>query len=237
VVLSLVAGCGGEGTLEFTARLDDKPIAGLEIVALPYDANKLWDSLEQAAAVPRPVFSGLETELRAYRRKDPDSATTLSSEWAEARQAVADLTDSLRAMERGTAAYTRAYARFRTAYDALGRKEAVLEGRMRRELGSDRELALRAGAAADSLRRWEAEAYRALRSLVAKYDEVPPITTDSLGRAQVYLEAGTWWLVARHPDRGNPFMEFAWHVPVVVSSIVPVATHLSNHNVTLRWRR
>ena len=107
---------------------------------------------------------------------------------------------------------------------------------MRRELGSDRELALRAGAAADSLRRWEAEAYRAWRSLVAEYDEIR-ITTDSLGRAQVYLEAGTWWLVARHTDPENPFMEFAWHVPVVVSSIVPVATHLSDHNVTLQWRR
>ncbi|MFB3112016.1 MAG: hypothetical protein ACE10G_08285 [Gemmatimonadales bacterium] len=237
MVLSLVAGCGGEGTLEFTASLDDRPLAGLEIVALPYDASGLLDSLEQAAAVPRPVFSELETELLAYRRKDTDSVTALSSEWAETRQAVADLADSLLAMERGTAAYTRAYARFRTAYDALGRKEAVLEGRMRRELGSDRELALRAGAAADSLRRWEAEPISAFWSLVAEYDEFPPITTDSLGRAQVYLEAGTWWLVARHPDRGNPFMEFAWHVPVVVSSIVPVATHLSNHNVTLRWRR
>ncbi len=222
--------------MEFTASLDDMPIAGLEIVALPYDASGLLDSLEQAAAVPSPVFSELETELRAYRRKDPDSVTTLSSEWAEARQAVADLADSLRAMERGTAAYTRAYARFRTAYDALGREEAVLEGRMRRELGSDRELAMRAGAAADSLRRWEAEPNSAFWSLVAEYDEVR-IITDSLGRAHVYLEAGTWWLVARHPDPENPFMEFAWHAPVVVSSIVPVATHLSDHNVTLRWRR
>jgi len=236
VVLSLLAGCGGEGTLEFTASLDDMPIAGLEIVALPYDASGLLDSLEGAAPVPRPVFSELETELLAYRRKDTDSVTALSSEWAETRQAVADLADSLHAMERGTAAYARAYARFRAAYGALGREEAVLEGRMRRELGSDRELALRAGAAADSLRRWEAEAYGALRSLVAEYDEIR-ITTDSLGRAQVYLEAGTWWLVARHPDPENPFMEFAWHVPVVVSSIVPVATHLSDHNVTLRWRR
>ncbi len=236
MVLSLVAGCGGEGTLEFTASLDDMPIAGLEIVALPYDASGLLDSLEQATAVPRPVFSELETELRAYRRKDPDSVTALSSEWAEARQAVADLADSLHAMERGTAAYTRAYARFRIAYDALGREEAVLEGRMRRELGSDRELALRAGAAADSLRRWEAGAYGALRSLAVEHDEFR-ITTDSLGRAHVSLEAGTWWLVARHPDSENPFMEFAWHVPVVVSSIVPVATHLSDHNVTLRWRR
>ena len=233
MVLSLVAGCGGEGTLEFTASLDDMPIAGLEIVALPYDASGLLDSLEGAAAA---VFSELETELRAYRRKDTDSVTALSSEWAETRQAVADLADSVRAMERGTAAYARAYARLRAAYGALGREEAVLEGRMRRELGSDRELALRAGAAADSLRRWEAEAYRAWRSLVAEYDEIR-ITTDSLGRAQVYLEAGTWWLVARHPDPENPFMEFAWHVPVVVSSIVPVATHLSDHNVTLRWRR
>ncbi len=212
------------------------PVAGLEIVALPYDASALLDSLEQAAAVPRPVFSELETELRAYRRKDPNSVTALSSEWAEARQAVADLADSYTrwsVVQRPTRGRTPVSGPPTTP---LAGKRRVLEGRMRRELGSDRELALRAGAAADSLRRWEAEAYGALRSLVAEYDEVS-ITTDSLGRAHVYLEAGTWWLVARHPDPENPFMEFAWHVPVVVSSIVPVATPLSDHNVTLRWRR
>lgn len=232
----LVGACGHEGKVELRVSLDHVPLAGLEIVALPYDADRILDSLEQAATTPRPDFSDLEAELRTYQRKDPDSITALSSEWAEARRAVADLADTLHGMERGSAEYAEAYGRFRTAYDALSREEAGLEGRMRRELGSDRELALRTAAAADSLRRWEESAYRDFPGLVAEHEGVT-LTTDSLGRVHATLEPGPWWFVARRPDPENPFMEFIWRVPVVVSSLVPVTTPLSNHNVTFRWRR
>jgi hypothetical protein len=236
MALLIGGACGGEGEVELRASLDHVPLVGLEIVAIPYDVGRILDSLGQAAATPRPDFSVLEAELQTYRRKDPDSITALSSEWSEARQAVADLADTLSAMERGSPDYAAAYARFRTAYGGLSREEAELEGRMRRELGSDRELALRAGAAADSLRRWEESAYRDFPSLVTEYEEVT-LTTDSLGRVHASLEAGPWWFVARRPDPENPFMERIWRVPVVVSSFVPVATPLSDHNVTLRWRR
>ncbi len=234
--LVVLAGCGGEGEVVLTATLDEVPLVGLEIVALPYDAQSLLDSLGRAAPTPRPDYTALEAELKDYQRKDSDSIANLSAEWAEARRAVAQLADTLNGMERGSAKYASAYTRFRTAYHALSRDEAVLEGRMRRELGSDRDLAARAGAAADSLRRWEQEAYRAFADVVAGQDGITG-KTDSLGQARLGLEAGRWWLVARRPDPENPFMEFAWNVPLVVSSIVPVATPLSGHNVTLRWRR
>ena len=235
-LIVLLSGCGGEGKVLLSAKLNGLPLANLEIVALPYNAERLLDSLERVAADPRPDFSELEAELQAYTRKDPDSVAALSSEWADARRAVADLADTLNAMGRGSAGYSRAYGRFRSAYDALSGREAELESRMRRELGSDRELALRAGAAADSLRRWEEEAYRDFPDLVAAYDEVVT-TTDPAGHLTVTLEVGAWWLLARYPHPQNPFVEFAWSVPVVVSSLVPVVAPLANHNVTLRWRR
>jgi hypothetical protein len=236
MMITLLMGCRGTGTLVVRASLDGTPMTDLDIVAVPYDAAGLLDSLEQAAPVPKPQFPDLEAELRAYRRKPPDAVTTLNAEWENARQAVADLADSLNAMDRGSADYAAAYARFRAAYDALSQEEAELEGRMRQELGSDRVLATRAAAAADSLRRWEMDAYQDLPSLVARYPEVTA-TTDSDGIATLSLDAGRWWLVARTPDPVNPFMEFSWTVPVVVSPIVPVTTPLSARNVTLRWRR
>ncbi len=236
MVLIGLAGCGGEGEIVLTAILDEVPLVGLEVVALPYDAQAILDSLGRAGSTDRPDYTALEAELEAYRRKDSDSIASLSAEWAEARLAVAELADSLHRMERGSAEYASAYIRFRTAYQALSREEVVLERRMRRELGSDRDLAARAGAAADALRRWEEEAYRAFPDLVAGRDGLAG-RTDSLGQARLELAAGRWWLVARRPDPQNPFMEFVWNVPLVVSSIVPVATPLSGHNVTLRWRR
>jgi len=234
--LVVLAGCGGEGEVVLTATLDDIPLVGLEIVALPYDAQSLLDYLGQAAPTPRPDYTGLETELKDYQRKNSNSINNLNAEWAEARLRVARLADTLNGMERDSPERASAYTRFRTAYHALSREEVVLERRMRQELGGDRDLATRAGAAADSLRRWEEEAYRTFAELVAGQDGITG-STDSLGQARLELEAGRWWLVARRPDPENPFMEFAWNVPLVVSALVPVATPLSGHNVTLRWRR
>ncbi len=234
--LVVLAGCDGEGKVVLTATLDNRPLVGLEIVALPYDAQSILDSLGRAAPTPPPDYTALEMELRNYQRKDSDSIGNLNTEWAEARRPIADLADSLNGMERGSAEYTSAYVRFRTAYHALSSEEVVLERRMRRELGSDRDLAVRAGAAADSLRRWEQEAYRAFLDVVAGENGITG-KTDSLGQARLELEAGRWWLVARRPDPKNPFMEFAWNIPLVVSSIVPVATPLSGQNGNLRWRR
>ncbi len=236
MVLIVLAGCGGEGEVVLTATLDEVPLVGLEIVALPYDAQSILDSLGRAAPTPRPDYTALEMELRDYQRKDSDSIGNLNTEWAEARRPIADLAETVNEMERGSAEHASAYARFRTAYHALSREEVKLERRMKRELGSDRDLAVRAGVAADSLRRWEEDAYRTFLDVVVGQDGITG-STDSLGQARLGLEAGRWWLVARRPDPENPFMEFAWNVPLVVSSIVPVATPLSGENGNLRWRR
>ncbi len=174
--------------------------------------------------------------MRDYERRDPDSIAGAHSGWASGRQAVAELGDSLNAAGRGAPGYAAAYARFRAAYNALAREEADLEARMRRELGGDRELARRAAAAADSLRRWEQDAFRDFAALT---DPLPAVRlrTDHDGRIRISLPTGRWWLVARLEDPDNPFLELAWNVPVVVSGFVPIVAPLSGRNVTLRWRR
>jgi hypothetical protein len=232
----LTAACGNRGTLEITALLEDVPLAGLEIVALSYDPQGILDSLGEMADDPPPTFPELEAELRAFERRDADSIVALHAEWVEARQRVADLADSLSRVGTGSPGYAAAYARFRTAYNALSREERALEQEMREDFGGDRALAARAAAAADSIRNWERRAYRDFATIVDGREEVT-ITTDSLGHARVTLSKGAWWLVARQSDPGNPFMEYAWNVPVVVSPLVPVATPVSGRNVSVRWRR
>ncbi|MCZ6918069.1 MAG: hypothetical protein O7I93_14930 [Gemmatimonadetes bacterium] len=232
----LTAACGPQGTLEVRAYLDHLPLANLEIVALSYDAQGILDSLAQEAGEPRPEFRELEAELRAFERRDADSIVSLHSEWVEARRRVADLADSLSRVGPRSPGYAAAYARFRSAYNALSRDERALEQKMREDFGGDRALAARAAAAADSTRRWERTAFRDYATIVEGQQQVT-IRTDSLGHARVMLPKGAWWLVARRSDPGNPFMEFAWNVPVVVSPLVPVATPVSGRNVSVRWRR
>ncbi len=117
--LLVLAGCSGEGEIVLTATLNEVPLVGLEIVALPYDAQSLLDSLGRAAPTPRPDYAALEMELKDYQRKDSDSIDNLNAEWAEARSVVAELADTLNGMERGSAEYATAYIRLRTAHEAL----------------------------------------------------------------------------------------------------------------------
>ncbi len=236
-MLAFHAACSGpNGTLEVRAVLDGTPQNGLEIAVLPYDAERILDSLERASPDPRPEFSELDATLRAFRRADPDSIAALHSDWTETRQIVDRLADSLNQIGRADPGYAAAYARFRAAYRRLAGTEAGLESRMRTELADDRDLAQRAAAAADSVRRWERTALRDFSRLTASLEEVL-VTTDSVGRARFSLSPGRWWVVARVSDPDNPFLEFSWNVPVVVSSLVPIVVPVGDHNVSLRWRR
>ena len=237
VMLAFQTGCSGsEGTLEVRAVLDGTPQSGLEIAVLSYDAERILDSLERASPEPRPEFSELDAALRAFRRADPDSIADLHSDWVETRRTVDRLADSLNQIGRAAPGYAAAYARFRAAYRSLAGTEAGLEGRMRTQLADDRDLAQRAAAAADSVRRWERTALRDFSGLTASLEEVL-VTADSVGRARVSLSPGRWWIVARVSDPDNPFLEFSWNVPVVVSSLVPIVVPVGDHNVRLRWRR
>ncbi len=237
VMLALQTGCSGpDATLEVRAVLDGTPQSGQEIAVLSYDTQRILDSLERASRDPRPEFSELDAALRAFRRADPDSIADLHSEWTKTRQTVDRLADSLNQIGRAAPGYAAAYARFRAAYRNLAGTEAGLESRMRTELADDRDLAQRAAAAADSLRSWERTAFRDFSRLTASLEKVL-VTTDSVGRARVSLSPGRWWIVGRVSDPDNPFLEFSWNVPVVVSSLVPIVVPVGDHNVTLRWRR
>jgi len=236
-VFAIQSACvGSHGTVEFKADFAAASLRNHEIVALPYDPERILDSLERASSEPRPQFPELEAELMGFRRSNPHSIEESRADWINTREEVARLADSLNEIGRAAPGYAAAYARFRTAYAILARTEAGLEREMRNELAEDRDLARRAAAAADSVRRWERKAYRDFAHLTDAFDDVR-VTTDSAGNARVELAPGRWWIVAHVADRENPFLEFSWNIPIVVSSVVPVVVPVSSHNVTLRWRR
>ena len=236
-VLAIQPACAGtQGTVELRADFEPASLHNHEFVALPYDPELILDSLERASSEPRPQFPELEAELMGFQRSNPDSIAEFRAGWIDTRNEVARLADSLNEIGRAAPGYAAAYARFRAAYAVLARTEAGLEREMRNELAEDRELARRAAAAADSVRRWERKAYRDFAHLTDAFDEVR-VTTDGTGKARVELATGRWWIVAHAADRENPFLEFSWNIPIVVSAVVPVVVPVASHNVTLRWRR
>jgi hypothetical protein len=218
------------------------PLAGLEVAAVPFDADGLLDSLAAAAPTPRPEFAELEERLTQFRPRaipgEPDS--NLTAAWHATRDSVRRLVDRLERMDRASPEYAAGYTRLRDLYARFTARQAAREAALRRLLSEDRSLADRAARAADSLRAWERVAYRDFPRLAdarvrAAGRTVARATTDSAGRVVFQLSRGPWWVYARFTDPENPFIEFRWNVAATAAGL-PFGLPLSRATSDSRWR-
>ena len=243
---ALLSACSGTaGTLAIRAERPGThtPLAALQVTALPVDAQAVLDTLTQRAATPKPTFPDLEAEMRAYRRGHgtPTGDTRADDAWQATRDSLDALADTLRALDRASVAYRHAYERLRNLYDRFSRRAAQRDRAMRETQRDDRDLALRAERAADSLRRWEQSAYanfsEALRAAVRRTGrDIQQRTLDSTGRARLALQPGRWWVEARLTDPEDPFEEYFWSLPVTVTPLVPAILPLTGWTAQRRWR-
>jgi hypothetical protein len=223
------------------ALSDSEPLVGVEITALPYDPERLLDSLAAADSTPRPDVSALEAELLAFRRP-PAPATDDETDraWRATQDTVRRLADSLRRVDRRAPGYAAAYGRFRQLYRRLVERAGARDASLRELTGDVRSLAERAGRAADSLRAWERGAYAGFDTAAARAIRASGRTplaaeTDADGWARFELPSGDWWLVLRRPHAENPFLEYAWNLPVTMAGF-PFRVPITAGNATLRWR-
>lgn len=246
LVLTLLglSGClPSEFDIEVAARdPNDSPLTNLEIVALPFDRDALRDSLVQASGPVRPEFPDLEAGLLSYERPDISRLVESLQPWQAIYDSVRHLADSLQiAGSDGSASYATAYDRLRQQYRRLAQSTAERDNAIRDQVGADKALALRVGAAADSLRDWEGSAlasYPALAdSAIARSGREPQrSSTDSNGVASFTLEPGRWWFVAVWTDTQNPFTEYYWNVSLSVRLIGARSIPLHRDNAETRWR-
>ncbi len=217
------------------------PAPALEISFLPFDPQALLDSLANASGIPRPAFEALEASLAAYRAPDEAALAAAAAPWRTLRDSLTTITDSLNTLARGSPPYARLFRQFRQMQPRLAPLAAQRDSAVGGILAEHRRLAERATTAAESLRSWEEVVY-------APYPEVSElalrregrsavaIETDSTGAAEIHLERGRWWAVARVPDPENPFLEYAWTVPFTVTGWLPVQLPLMPRNARRRWR-
>jgi hypothetical protein len=242
-VLALAfTGCRQDARINVVAVwADDRPIAELEILALPFNPDRMLDSLATEAPTPPPMFPELLQEMRSYTIPEDDPYAELNRPWLALRDSVAALSDTLMGMERSAPAYAAGYARFRTLYARLADLAAARDRALREVNGERVALARRAAVAADSLRTWEYAAYAAYpdvaaEAVIASGREVVEGVTDKDGTVLLVLDPGRWWLVARSPDETNPFMEYYWNVPVTVTRVIPLRLPLTPGTAVRRWR-
>ena len=241
-LLPLSLACRADTSIVVRAELaDGEVVPDLAVTALPFDPLRLLDSLSATAPRPKPDFTALEAELRAYKRPDNIPYAELNRPWLALRDSVVALSDSLLSMGRSDPGYATRYSRFRQLYARLAERASERDRAVREVVGEDVALARRAATAADSLRSWEYEAFASYGELaaaaVARADrDVVEGRTDSKGVLELEVQPGRWWLVARRPDPDNPFMEYAWSVPVTATRVVPVRVPLTPQRAEWRWR-
>jgi hypothetical protein len=216
-------------------------ITDLEVTALPFDPDRMLDSLAAASPNARPAFPELESEMLAYRRPEAAQLHEIGAAWRYTRDSVSSLADSLNRVAPDSPGYATRYERLRQQYRRLAQRAVERDAEFRAQVGEDRELARRATAAADSLRVWERSAYgdfpRLSDSAVAMSGRSVLVgATDEHGHLDLELAAGPWWLVARLPELENPFVERYWNVPIVVSPFGPARVPLSERTGSRRWR-
>ena len=223
---------------------DHTPLAGLEIMALPFDRDGLRDSLAAEHESERPTFPELEAELSEYELPDLTGLEDVTMPWRAIHDSVTSLADSLNSVGSDSSVnYAAAYARLGDQYRRLARTAVDREAVLRERIGDDRQLASRAAAAADSLRRWEAVVlaeYPALAdSAISRSGRTPQVTTtDSDGKASLTLAPGPWWFVAVRVDPNNPYQEYYWNVGIGLSRWWGSRTVTIDANSgTTRWRR
>ncbi len=239
--IATAAACSNEADLSVYFLLGGDPVIGAEVVALPFDPGAILDSLATNSDDPAPSFEALETALFAFEASDDSALAAINRPWQALRDSVADLSETLQAMDRTDPAYAVAYEAFRVLYAQFTRRTAE-RGRAVTDLdGNAVALARWAQAAADTLRTWERSVFGpydslAATSLMRTGRDAHAIPLDVDGQAHLELEPGAWWLIVRVADTDNPFLEYYWNVPVIVNGLVPTVLTADERHAQHRWR-
>jgi hypothetical protein len=199
------------------------PVAGIGLVALPYDRDSVLHALEASARSPRPSTAPLDSLFGAFR--------TPFADYASASFAAEKLRGDLTALKHRLDSLPRNAVEYRDLYARFGEKSTALATAEKRETAARVALAdarMKFVSRSDSLRTrirlWEDSTYQGYDSIVrglasARHRQPVADTTGADGWAHLRLEGGPWWIYARSWDATDPNSEWYWNVPVTSDSI------------------
>lgn len=239
---AIVLGACGGGEVIVQAQVEGEggepsPIGGVEVRALPYDRDAIFDSLKATYPTPEPTIPDSVLRLQSEIASAQAEWQQAEASWNAARDSLKVLSDALQRMSRGSAQYRLLFADFGdqearerttgqqsrqafTRYDALQKRFASQASQLRVQ----REL-------------WADEAY-------APVDSIIELRLEELGREELVdttdasgivrfpsVKTGQWWVHARYD---LPFEELYWNVPVEVQRGDPIQVILNRANAQAR---
>jgi hypothetical protein len=202
----------------------ETPVAGVGLIALPYNRDSVLAALEASARSPRPDTAALDSLFRAFRVPFV-RYTAIVQRTERMRDSLDRMRDTLDSLRRNTAEYRERYAVFSHLTDSLTAAQSRTE-RARQELDRaraefiDRSESLRA-----VIRHWEDSTYRGYdsitRNLASRRRQDPRTdTTGGDGWARFQLPRDEWWIYGRSWDATDPNAEWYWNLPVTGDTLL-----------------
>ncbi|NLG63680.1 MAG: hypothetical protein GX539_15695 [Candidatus Cloacimonetes bacterium] len=240
----LLAACGGgEVVVQAAIRpegdetAEPTPLPNLEIRALPYDRDAIFDSLRAAYPTPEPEIPDSLARLQDALVEAQEQLAEAEQRWNAARDSLKTLSDRMRQMSRGSAEYVVAFRDF-NAQEAIEQQQRRLMDQANQRYSqmltqfNEQSEAVRARRQA-----WGDEAFASVNEVIEarlKESGLSEVwdTTDANGVARFQnLKPGDWWIHARYD---LPFTELYWNVPVQVERGDPITVILNRENAQVR---
>ena len=215
-----LSACGGsEVVVQAYTEQDGQPvpIAGMEVRALPYDRDLIFDSLRAAYPNPEPEIPADLTQLRDSIAVASQRVSEMNAAWAEGRDSLRILLESMQSIPRSNPRYLPMFNR----YNAMAREVASAEQASNQAFSRFEALNERYATQAEETKlareQWSDAAYVDIdRVIDSRLREMRLTehadTTSENGIARFRgLRRGEWWIHARYD---LPFDELYWNVPI-----------------------
>lgn len=239
--LALTACGGGEVAiiveLEGEDGGDARLLGDVEIRLLPFDRDRIFDSLTAAAPVPEPVMPAELvlardeiSELQRAWRAEEDRVATL-------REDITRLDGQLQGLNRAMNEYKRIYEQLAPMHDELPRAEAQARDLFGQFNTMQQANIEQLDAFKIEQENWADQAFRDVPDIFAALTDMSGRdqhwdTTGAGGEAQIdELAPGQYWVYARYE---LVYDELYWNVPVAVERGDPVVVRLNRANAVLR---
>ncbi|HSJ10608.1 MAG TPA: hypothetical protein VK928_11870 [Longimicrobiales bacterium] len=236
----VLAACGG-GEVVVQASTEGaggqpSPLRDMEVRAIPYDRDAVFDSLRSAYSVPEPEIPAALSSLQDSIAQAQTQWTQAEAQWGAGRDSLQQLLTAMNRVGRMNPQYLPMF----NAYNALDSQVQAADRARTQSFNRFEALQSRYSTWADSIRRtreqWGDAAFADVdQALEARLKAAnrPQVydTTDANGIARLRgLRRGEYWIHARYD---LPFEELYWNVRVEVAG-EPVQVQLTRQTAQVR---
>lgn len=233
-----LSACGGsEVVVQAYTEQDGQPvpIADLEVRALPYDRDVIFDSLRAAYPNPEPEIPADLTQLRDSIAVASQRVSQMNAAWAAGRDSLRILLEAMQSIPRANPRYLPMFNRYNAmAREVDAAQQASAQAFTRFEALNNR-YATQAEETKLAREQWSDAAYVDIdRVIDARLREMRLTehadTTSENGIARFRgLRKGEWWIHARYD---LPFDELYWNVPISADGEMQI--QLTRENAQVR---